>query len=221
MRKDAKLCETAWRLREPLLLCEEKLKIDFSALACPRLLPRVKITPMNRNAILNAMEKKAKTIYDHDSGYRQAGKRGMMVVDIRDNKNPEQWDSSCRGFGTVFRDYTFEGELVINNGTNFDALAHGKVAFCRRTGKNSGTNYYQVLGYESFWYGAVISNDGNCICAFAGFSGPDDEEIAQAGITCYESLKRTGKSLVTGGDPGYEQEEGEDSPDENVTDEED
>jgi len=162
---------------------------------------------MNRNAILNAMEKKAKVVFDDNGGYIQAGKRGMMVVDTRDTKNPEQWDSSCRGFGTVFRDYQYEGELVVSNGTNFDALAHGKVAFCRRTNLNSGTNYYQVLGYESFWKGAIISDDGNCICAFAGFSGPDDELIAHAGITCYESLKRTGKSLVTGGDPDYEEDD--------------
>ena len=162
---------------------------------------------MNRNAILNAMEKKAKAVFDNNSDYRRDGKRGMMVVQIRDPKKPEQWDSSCRSFGTVFRDYTYEDDLVINNGTNFDALAHGKVAFCRRTNKNSGTNYYQVLGYESFWKGAVISDDGNCICAFAGIMALDDEEIAKAGITCYESLKRTGKSLVTGGDSEYEDED--------------
>jgi hypothetical protein len=152
---------------------------------------------MNRNAILNAMEKKAKTIYDDNGDYIKTGKRGMMVVEIRDEKNPEQWDSSNRNFGITYRDYQYEDELVINNGTNFDALVHGKIAFCRRTGKNSGTNYYQVLGYESFWRGAVTSEDGICICGFAGFSGQDDEAIALAGITCYESLKRTGKSLAT------------------------
>lgn len=159
---------------------------------------------MNRNAILNAMEKAAKGIFDDNPNYTKDGKRGMMVVDIRDPKNSDQWDSSCRNFGTVFRDYQYEGELVISNGTNFDALAHGKVAFCRRTKLNSGTNYYQVLGYESFWKGAVVSDDGNCICAFSGLMGVDDEIIAHAGIACYESLKRTGKSLVTGGDPDYE-----------------
>jgi len=180
---------------------------------------------MNRNAILNAMEKKAKAIFEDDSGYKRDGKRGMMVVDIRDPKKPEQWDSSCRSFGTVFRDYTFEGDLVINNGQNFDALAHGKVAFCRRTGKDSGTNYYQVLGYESFWKGAIISEDGNCICAFAGFSALDDREIAKAGLTCYESLKRTGKSLATGGDSDDEEEDesgeesGEDSEQDNPDEE--
>ena len=164
---------------------------------------------MNRNAILNAMEKKAKSIFEENAEYIRTGKRGMMVVQIRDAGNPEQWDSSCRSFGTVFRDYQYEGELVISNGTNFDALAHGKVAFCRRTGKNSGTNYYQVLGYESFWRGAIMSDDNNCICAYSGFMGVDDEAIAQAGITCYESLKRTGKSLITGGDPDHEAEDQE------------
>jgi len=173
---------------------------------------------MNRNAILNAMEKKARSVIDKNDDY---DKRGMMVVEIRDPKKPEQWDSSCRSFGAVYRDYTYEGELVINNGTNFDALAHGKVAFSRRTEKDSGTNYYQVLGYESFWPGAVISDDSNCICAFSGFSGPDDAAIAKAGITCYESLKRTGKSLVTGGDPDHEEDDSEESDDSEEEDEED
>jgi len=168
---------------------------------------------MNRNAILNAMEKKARDIFEDNPNYEKDGKRGMMVVDIRDPKNPNQWDSSCRNFGTVFRDYQYEAELVISNGTNFDALVHGKVAFSRRTNKNSGTNYYQVLGYESFWKGAIISEDGNCICAFSGLMGVDDQEIAHAGINCYESLKRTGKSLITGGDPDHEEEE-EEAPDE-------
>jgi hypothetical protein len=144
-----------------------------------------------------------------------------MIVEIKDPKKPEQWHSSSRSFGTVFRDYAYDGELVINNGTNFDALAHGKVAFSRRTEKNSGTNYYQVLGYESFWPGSVISDDGNCICAFAGFSGHDDGAIAKAGITCYESLKRTGKSLDTKGDPEYEDEDlsDDDEEDEDESDE--
>ena len=169
---------------------------------------------MNRNAILNAMEKAAKDVFNDNVDYIKTGQRGMMIVQIRDKNNPNQWDSSCRNFGIVYRDYQFEGELVISNGTNFDALAHGKIAFCRRTGLNSGTNYYQVLGYESFWKGAIISDDNNCICAFAGFSGNDDSVIAEAGITCYESLKRTGKSLKTGGDPEYEDEAEDDENDE-------
>jgi hypothetical protein len=155
---------------------------------------------MDRNLILNAMEKKAKTIFKENVEYQETGKRGMLVAEIRDPDNPEQWDSSCRSFGTVFRDYQYAGELVINNGTNFDALARGKIAFCRRTGKDSGTNYYQVLGCESFWKGAVMSDDGNCICAYAGFNGEDDVRIANAGITCYESLKRSMESPGSGDD---------------------
>jgi len=164
---------------------------------------------MNRVAILNAMESKAKKIFGESGEYINDGKRGMMTVEIRDPKNPSQWNSTTRSFGSAYRDYTYEDELVINNGTNFDALVHGKVAFTRRTEKDSGTNYYQVLGCESFWPGSVISDDGNCICAFAGFSGTDDKIIAKAGITCYESLKRTGKSLDTPGNPDYEVESGE------------
>ena len=167
---------------------------------------------MNRNAILNAMEKAAKSIFDKSSEYKEKGKRGMITVHIRDKKNPEQWDSSSRSFGTVFRFYQYEGELVVNNGTNFEALVHGKVAFCKRTEQDSGTNYYQVLGYESFWPGAVMSEDKNCICAFAGLSGDDDALIAKAGIKCYESLKRTGKSLDMKSDPEYDDEENEDVP---------
>jgi hypothetical protein len=147
------------------------------------------------------MEKKAKAIFDDDGEYQKDGKRGMIVVQIRDEKNGEQWDSTVRSFGVTFRDYGYEDELVVNNGVNFDALVHGKIAFSRRTGLNSGTNYYQVLGNESWWKGSVTSEDGMCICAFAGFSGQDDESIANAGVACYESLKRTGKSLADTAEP--------------------
>jgi hypothetical protein len=164
------------------------------------------------------MEKKAKLLFDQNSEYKSDGKRGMLVVQVRDNKNPAQWDSSLRPFGVMYRDYGYEDELVINNGINFDALVHGKTAFSRRTGLNSGTNYYQVLGNESWWKGSVTSADNNCICAFAGFSGKDDVAIAEAGIACYESLKRTGKSLATGA-AEEEEEEQEDAGDEETGEE--
>jgi hypothetical protein len=163
---------------------------------------------MDRNAILNAMEKKASTIYSENPDYAENGKRGVMVVQTRDAKNKSQWDATQRSYGAVFRDYAYEDDLVVNNGQNFDALVHGKVAFTRRTGLDSGTNYYQVLGYESYWKGSVISEDGECICAYAGFTALDDQLIARAGIACYESLKRTGKSLAKGKDE--EEENGED-----------
>jgi hypothetical protein len=175
---------------------------------------------MNRVAILNAMENKARRIFDESGEYVRDGRRGMLTVEIRDPKNPSQWHSSTRNFGVAYRDYAYEGELVINNGTNFDALVHGKVAFTRRTEKDSGTNYYQVLGCESFWPGAVISDDGNCICAFAGFTGTDDKLIAKAGITCYESLKRTGKSVDIRADHDYEEAQGGEDDEEAGADQE-
>jgi hypothetical protein len=159
------------------------------------------------------MEKKAKALFDDGDEYAKDDKRGVMVVQIQDKKNPAQWDSTLRSFGTTFRDYTYENDLVINNGVNFDALVHGKLAFSRRTGKNSGTNYYQVLGYESFWKGSVTSADGLCICAFAGLTSADDVAIAEAGIACYESLKRTGKSLAIGRtEDDKDDEAGEEAP---------
>ena len=145
---------------------------------------------MDRNAILNAMEKKAKAIFSEKSGYINEEMRGVMAVDIRNQDYSGQWDSSCRNFGASFMDCKHEGELIIGNGVNFDAQVHGKIAYSRRTNKNSGTNYYQVLEFESFWMGSIISDDGNCICAIAGLRGEDDVAIARAGINCYESLKR-------------------------------
>jgi hypothetical protein len=139
--------------------------------------------------ILDAMEKTAVVIFEDNDEYVNDGKRGVLAAYTRNKKNKDQWDGSLRNFGVSFRDYGYEEELVINNGVNFDALVHGKIAFSRRTGKDSGTNYYQVLGNESWWKGAVISDDGRCICAFAGFSGEDDRAIALAGINAYEAQK--------------------------------
>ena len=144
---------------------------------------------MNRNTILDIMEEKTNAIFNANGDYQKRGKRGMMVVAVRDSQNSEQWDSSCRSFGTLVQDFGHEGEMITNNGVSYDGLVHGKIAFTRRTLKNSGTHFYQVFGSESFWRGAVISKDENCICAYSGLLGVDDEAIAQAGVDCYEKLK--------------------------------
>jgi hypothetical protein len=144
---------------------------------------------MDANQILDVMEETALAVFEGSEDYINDGKRGVMAVYARNKKNRGQWDGSLRDFGESFRDYGYEEDLVINNGVNFDALVHGKIAFSRRSGKDSGTNYYQVLGNESWWKGSVLSDDGRCICAFAGFSGEDDRAIALAGIDAYESQK--------------------------------
>ena len=72
------------------------------------------------------------------------------------------------------------------------------------------TFFVRIQLLSNYWKGAIVSDDGNCICAFAGFSGEDDEEIAGAGIACYQSLKRTRKSLAA----SNALNEGAESPDE-------
>jgi hypothetical protein len=131
------------------------------------------------------MVKKAEEIYTVNTDYQKHGRRGFFVAEIRNDAVEGQWDSSSRPFGEVIMEPGNEGPLIINNGTNFEATVRGKVAYSRRTGKNSGTSYYEVRGTESWWYGALVSADGKCICAFSGLKGGDDIAIAQAGLDEY------------------------------------
>jgi hypothetical protein len=133
------------------------------------------------------MVKKAEEVYAADPGYHQGGKRGYFIVEIKNSHIEGQWDSSGRPYGRVIAEHGTEGAITTNNGSNFEATARGKVAYTRRTGKNSGVNYWEVLGTESWWYGARISRDGACICAFSGLKGVDDVAIAEAGLAVYEA----------------------------------
>jgi hypothetical protein len=131
------------------------------------------------------MVKKAEEIYAATPDYQSGGKRGFCDVEIKNDTAADQWDASSRPFGRVSSDPATEGELIINNGGSFETTARGKVAYSRRTGKNSGANYWEVRGAESWWKGALISADGACICAFSGLKGYDDVAIAQAGLDVY------------------------------------
>lgn len=144
---------------------------------------------IDRNAILDAMEAKTQVCFDREESYKKNGPRGCMVAQIQDEKNPLQWDSSQRPFGEISAAPGTEDTMIINNGANFEGTVMGKIAYTRRTGKNSGVHYYEVLGNESWWKGAVSSADGKCICGFSGLMGKDDVEIAEAGIAEYERQK--------------------------------
>ncbi|GMO68268.1 MAG: hypothetical protein Ta2A_16450 [Treponemataceae bacterium] len=144
---------------------------------------------INLDAILDAMEKECEAVFAADASYHAHGKRGMYVVELRDARRENQWNSALRNFGAVWNEPGAEGEIIINNGDNFDATVHGKIAYSRRTLKNSGAHYYQVLGSESWWKGAIISSDKKCICAFSGLKGVDDVKIAEAGIAEYNRQK--------------------------------
>jgi hypothetical protein len=145
---------------------------------------------MDRNKILDVMEVKAEELFTGNvkSGgeYAERGKRGAFTVQIRNMEIPGQWDISLRHFGASFWEGGRYGDLLTDSGCNFEAGMLGKAAYSRRTGKNSGVNCYETLGGETFWPGAVISGDGNCICAFGGLSAADDVLISQAGIGEYE-----------------------------------
>jgi hypothetical protein len=137
---------------------------------------------IDRNAILDVMEHCAAERLIHAEGY---SKQGLLVVQVRSEQNPEQWESSMRFFGDHFRGPKLLDGREIDTGCNFDATVHGKIAYARRAGKNSGAGIYDLCGDESLYQGAVITDDGQCICAYSGLAEPDDLLVAQTGAVEY------------------------------------
>ena len=145
---------------------------------------------MDRTAIIDVMEKKALEFFKTKEPYCLNPKRGMLVVQIKDEANPDQWESTLRAFGTCRKAPDMQGDMPMNSGVNNDAVAHAKIAYVRRTGKNSGAPYYDVVGTESFFKGAIISQDGKCVCSFSGFTPDDDVLVSNEGIAEYERRKK-------------------------------
>ena len=144
---------------------------------------------MDRNKIIDAMLSKTTEIYNANEQYQKNGKRGMIVVQISSNNYEDGWDSTILPFGKTVSEPTMQDGYPISTGFSTDTTVHEKIAYTRRTGKNSGAPFYEVVGTESYWKGAVISEDAKCICAFSGFMGEDDVLIAEAGIAAYENQK--------------------------------
>ena len=142
---------------------------------------------MNRDKIIDAMYLKTQEIFNANEQYNSKGEHGMMVVQTRSEKYPDRWESTILPFGKTHGDPTMQDGYPISTGFSMDTTVHEKIAYVRRTGKNSGAPFYDVIGNESYWKGALISKDGNCICAFSGFQGEDDVLIAEAGIAVYEA----------------------------------
>lgn len=145
---------------------------------------------MDRNKIIDAMEVKTTELFNAKDQYKSRGKHGIMVVQIRSAEYPDRWDSTILPYGKTHGEPTMQDGYPISTGFSMDTTVHEKIAYVRRTGKNSGAPFYEVVGTESYWKGAVISEDGNCICAFSGFEGDDDVLIAEVGIAVYEALKK-------------------------------
>lgn len=142
---------------------------------------------MDRNKIIDVMLEKTLEIYNSSESYQAKGKHAMLVVQTKSESYPERWDSTILPFGRPYTDPTLQDGYPISTGFSTDTTVHEKIAYVRRTGKNSGAPFHEVVGQESFWKGAVISGDGKCICAFSGFTGEDDVIIAEAGIAEYEN----------------------------------
>ena len=133
---------------------------------------------INRDKIISAMETKMMEIYNASETYKSRGEHGILAVQIKSDTRPGQWDCTIVPFGTPYV-----------AGFSMDTTVHEKMAYVRRTGKKSGAEQREVVGTESYWEGAIISEDGNCICAFSGFEGSDDVLIAEAGMEVYEASK--------------------------------
>jgi len=143
---------------------------------------------MNKNKIMDAMEAKANEIFNKTEQYQKDGKRGAFVAQVRSATHPTRWETMVQIFGASNTPPEIQEGKMVFAGVSFDGVVHGKVAYARRTGKNSGAPENEVPVAESHWEGAVVSADGNCICAFSGVAGSDDVLIAEAGIAMYNSL---------------------------------
>ena len=144
---------------------------------------------MNITAIIDTMEKKANEIYEANQDYHREGKRGCMVAEIKSDTVAGQWESISRLFGALSAGPGLEDGMTISPGANFEGIARAKIAYILRTGKNSGSNFWEVYTGEVCWTGAVCSRDGKCICGFSGLKGHHDQEISRAGIDEYERQK--------------------------------
>jgi len=145
---------------------------------------------MDKNKIIDAMEAKANEIYSQNEQYQKDGKRGVLAAQVRSAIHPERWETVLQPFGAATTPAEMKDGEMVFAGVSFDGVVHGKIAYARRTGTNSGAPEKEVKMTESHWEGAVVSKDGNCICAFSGVAGSDDVLIAEAGIAMYESLVR-------------------------------
>ena len=144
---------------------------------------------MDRNKIIDVMLAKTEEIFNASEQYQAQGKRSIMVVQTKLDKYENAWESTIVPYGRPYSDPTLQDGYPISNGFSTNTTVHEKIAYVHRTGKSSGAPFYEMVGNESYWKGAVISEDGKCICAFSGFVGEDDVIIAEAGIAEYERLK--------------------------------
>jgi len=142
--------------------------------------------------VLAAMIEKAGEVYETSAenyAVTRGPRRGLAVVTVQDDTDPDVWLSLESRFGGLcWGQPKSQNGRDIDLGVSNDGLAHGKIAYCRRTGNNSGADVRDVRGAESYWQGALFSEDHKALFAFSGFSETDDVLVAAHGKALYEKL---------------------------------
>lgn len=141
---------------------------------------------IDRNRIIAAMQETV-TFLEKQAEYLN-GINGVMMVKIKVSET--SWEATELYHGNPFTSPQLHHGRHINNGSNCIGTVYTKAAYIQRTGQNSGAHFNEMKESESYWQGAVISEDGRCICAFSGIDELDDVKIAKTGIACYDMISR-------------------------------
>jgi hypothetical protein len=148
------------------------------------------------NFVLEAMLRKAELVYlcsTENYPDTRGPRRGIAAVSIQvdSDTHPHRWLTLSDNFGEVcYRDPKQLNGRDIDLGGSNEGVLFGKIAYSRRTMRNSGCDAREVKEGESFWRGNIFeaSDPYNPKCVTFGFSGfteLDDEEVAKAGRKAY------------------------------------
>ena len=142
-------------------------------------------TNIDMHAILDAMLKKAEEVYKNsEEDYpKTRGKRGFACVKLRYAPNQNRWIAVEDVFGEKsYRNTRTQNGREIEYGANFEGVVQGKIAYCKRTGENSGTSIRDIKEGESFWKGAIFDGaDKMALFGYSGFNELDDIVVGEAG----------------------------------------
>ncbi len=139
---------------------------------------------IDRNKIIAAMQETVMFL-EKKQEYLE-GINGAMMVKVKITETC--WEATELRYGNPFTAPQLHHGRKITNGSNCIGTAYTKAAYIQRTRQHSGSHFNDMKESESYWQGALISDDGNCICAFSGVDELDDVKIAQAGIACYNAM---------------------------------
>lgn len=151
-------------------------------------------------AVLKKMLDTAEEIYktsDENYPKTRGPRRGIAVVSIKMNVesgSENRWLALSDNFGKkCYREPKQLNGRDIDLGCSNEGIIFGKIAYSRRTHKNSGCSASETLEGESFWRGNMFLDDDPdapkyITFGFSGFTELDDEKVAKAGREEYHRL---------------------------------